>query len=134
MRAGAIPLLVWAALIGVLFAIHWIWTGDTLQIGSFGFAIGLILACAAVTVARDRDTVRRGAPEAGTEVRAVPGASLGAPLVAAAFVACGFGLIFGSFLVFIAAGVFVGGVFVLVREIAGERRARRTWSDERVGR
>jgi hypothetical protein len=119
-RAGAIPLLVWGVLIGVLFAIHAVWTHDTLQDGSFGFAIGLI--------ARDRDTIRRGAPEVHAGVEAVPVASLGAVITAAAVVACGFGFVFGSFLVFIAAGLFVAGMFVLGRELTGERRARRTWS------
>jgi hypothetical protein len=128
MRAGAIPLLVWSALVGVLFAIHWIWTGDTLQTASMGFAIGLILVCVAVTVGRDRDMIRRGPPPVVSEVEALPTASLGALVVAAAVVACGFGLVFGSFLVFIAAGLFAAGVFVLVRELAGERRARQACS------
>jgi amino acid transporter len=123
-------LLVWSVLIGVLFAIHAVWTHDTLQDGSFGFAIGLILACAAVAIARDRDTIRRGAPE----VEAVPVASLGALITAVAVVACGFGFVFGSFLVFIAVGLFVAGMFVLGRELAGERRARRTWSTRERGR
>jgi hypothetical protein len=130
MRAGAIPLLVWALLLGALCAAHWIWTGDTLQVGSFGFAVGLVLACAAITVASDRDTVRRGAPSSEPELRAVTGSSLGAPLTGLAVVACGFGLVFGSFLVFIGVGLFVAGVFVLGRELAGERRARRAWSGE----
>ena len=131
MRAGAIPLLVWATLIGVLFAIHWVWTGDTLQTASFGFAIGLILACAAGAVARDRETVRSGPPEAREQVETVPEASVGAPLVAAAIVACGFGLVFGSFLVFIAAGVFVAAGALLVRELADGRRARESAEERR---
>jgi hypothetical protein len=127
-------LLVWSVLIGVLFAIHAVWTHDTLQDGSFGFAIGLILACAAVAIARDRDTIRRGAPEVEAGVEAVPVASLGALITAVAVVACGFGFVFGSFLVFIAVGLFVAGMFVLGRELAGERRARRTWSTRERGR
>ena len=40
MRGGAIPLLAWGALLVVLMAINWIWTGDAIQVGTFGFARG----------------------------------------------------------------------------------------------
>jgi Na+/H+-translocating membrane pyrophosphatase len=128
MRGGAIPLLVWALILGVLFAIHWAWTGDTLQTGTFGFAIGLVLAAAALTAAGSRDALRRGAPPPPEGAEAVPAASLGAPLAGLGLAAVGFGLVFGAFLVFIGAGMFVCGVAVAGRELAGERRARREWS------
>lgn len=129
MRAGAIPLLAWSGLIGALFVIHLLMTGaavgDPIDTAVFGFAVGIILGCAIAGVAEDRDAVRSGPPEPDTGVEALPAASLGALVVAVAVVACGFGLVFGSFLVFISAGLFVAGVFVLARELAGERRARR---------
>ena len=30
--------MCWATLLVVLMAINWIWTGDAIQVGSFGFA------------------------------------------------------------------------------------------------
>lgn len=129
MRAGALPLLAWSALLGVLFVVHLLMTGvavgDPIDTAVFAFALGIILGWGALTVAEARDTARRGAPEPEPGLEAVPAASLGAVVVAAAVVACGFGLVFGSFLVFISAGLFAAGVFVLARELVDERRARR---------
>ena len=134
MRGGAIPLLIWSALIGALFVIHLLMTGaavgDPVDTGIYGFGIGVILVGVAAIVAERRETLHRGAPEPDSDPAAVPAASLGALLMALAFVACGFGLVFGSFLVFIAAGVFAGAVFVLTREVGDERRARRAWSQK----
>jgi hypothetical protein len=49
-RGGAIPLLVWALLLSVLFAINVIWTGKALDAAVAGFAvaatIGTVLALA----------------------------------------------------------------------------------------
>ena len=38
MRGGALPLLGWGCLLVVLMAINWIWTDDTIQVATFGFA------------------------------------------------------------------------------------------------
>jgi hypothetical protein len=133
MRAGAVPLLIWSSLLGVLLAVHWIWTEDTIENASFGFAIGVILTSAVLLIARSRDAVRRGEPEPTHGLEAIPQASLGGLLTGCAVVAVGFGLVFGSFLVFIGAGVFVAAVGLLVRELRDERRAKRAWAGEGRG-
>ena len=125
MRGGALPLLAWGALIGALWAINWIWTGDTLQVGTYGFAVGLILAWGALYVLGSRATARRGPPEPSAEAEAVPQSSLGALLLGCAVVAAGFGLVFGAFLVLMGAGLFVGAVALLGRELVAQRRALR---------
>jgi len=137
MRAGAIPLIAWGVLLAILFSVHLLMTGaatgDLVDTLCYGGALALVVACAVISVVHRHETARRGSPELDTEAVAVPAASLGAPLLALAFVACGFGLVFGSFLVFGAGGVFVGAVFALTRELRDERRARRGWSaDGRV--
>jgi hypothetical protein len=131
MKGGAIPLAIWATLIAGLFAAHWLWTGDTLQNGAFGFALGLIVACGTLAVLHDRDAIRPGPPEPDVDPQTLPSASLGAVVIAAAVVACGFGLVFGAFLVFISAGILAGGIVILARELAGERRARTHWTQMR---
>lgn len=133
MRGGVIPVLAWFSLNTILFVVHLIMTGhaqaDGVAAGLTGaFALGLIIVWAAVMVTESRQVLHRGAPEPDLDPEAVPAASLGAPLIAFSFVACGFGLVFGTFLVLIAAGAFLGGLFVLAREVRDERRARRSWA------
>lgn len=131
MRGGVIPVIAWFALNGVLFIVHLLMTGheqaDVPADGLAAFALGILIVWVLAFLAESRQTLRRGAPELDGRPEAVPTASLGAILVAFSFVACGFGLVFGTFLVLIAAGAFVGGLFVLVRELRDERRARRSW-------
>jgi hypothetical protein len=125
MKGGALPLLAWGALIGALWAINWIWTGDTLQVGTYGFAVGLILAWGAMYVLGSRTTARRGPPEPSTQAEAVPQSSLGALLLGCAVAMAGFGLVFGTFLVLMGAGVFVGAAGLMTRELIAQRRALR---------
>jgi hypothetical protein len=133
-KAGAIPVVAWFVLNAILFAVHLLMTGhaqaDGLGAWLAAFALGILLVWAVVMAAESRQVLRRGPPELDEGPEAVPAASLGPPMVAFAVVACGFGLVFGAFLVFIAAGVFAGAVFVLAREVRDERRARRAWSRE----
>lgn len=134
MRSGAIPVIAWFVLNAILFVVHLLMTGhaqaDGLAAWLSAFALGILLVWVVVMAAESRQVLHRGAPELSREPEAVPAASVGALMVAFAVVACGFGLVFGAFLVFIAAGVFVGAIFVLAREIRDERRARRAWSRE----
>src|SRR5579875_2260125 len=133
MRGGVIPVITWFCLNAVLFVVHLIMTGHAQADGlgawlTGAFALGLLVVWVAVMVSESRQTLHKGAPELDGDPEGVPAASLGAILVALAVVACGFGLVFGTFLVIIAAGIFVGGLFVLAREIRDERRARRAWA------
>ena len=43
MRGGALPLLAWATLLIVLMVLNWIWTGDAIQVGTFAFAVAVVL-------------------------------------------------------------------------------------------
>jgi hypothetical protein len=130
MRGGSIPLLAWGAGLAVLLAVNWIWTGDAIQVGSFGFAILVVWGSAALWAATSRrDSLRRGAPGPPPEPEAVPTASLGAVLVAVSVAAITFGFAFGRFLVYFGAGLLIASLGLLRRERRDERRARRAWSD-----
>ena len=126
MRGGSIPLLGWGALLAVLMAICWIWTGDAIQVGSFGFAVLVVWGSAALLAAEGgRQSLRRGPPRAVRRAEAIPTASLGAVLVAVAVGSIVFGFAFGRFLVFFGAGLLVVSVGIVLYEIRTERRAER---------
>jgi hypothetical protein len=130
MRGGAIPLIGWALVLAVLLAVNWIWTGDTIQVACFGFAVGVILAAAALLAARGRgDAVRRGPPPATREAEAVPAASLGAALAGISVATIGLGLAFGRFLVYFGAGVLIVSLGRVITEVAAQRRALRAWRE-----
>jgi hypothetical protein len=127
-RGGAIPLLCWATLLAVLLAINWIWTGDAVQVGTFGYAALSIYAGGLLLWLRSRVAIRPGPPSASEDPEAVPDASLAA-VGAALSVACIlFGLAWATFLVFFGGGLLVlslGRLAVELRaERAGLRRAR----------
>jgi len=132
MRGGSIPLLAWGALLAVLMAICWIWTGDAVQVGTFGFAVLVVWGSAALIAAEGgRDVVRRGEPREVRRAEAIPTASLGAVLVAVAVGSIVFGFAFGRFLVFFGAGLLVVSVGIVILEVRGQRRAARA---SRAGR
>jgi hypothetical protein len=132
MRGGSIPLLAWGALLAVLMAICWIWTGDAVQVGTFGFAVLVVWGSAALIAAQGgRDVVRRGEPRQVRGAEAIPTASLGAVLVAVAVGSIVFGFAFGRFLVFFGAGLLVVSVGIVIFEVRGQRRAARA---SRAGR
>ena len=60
MRGGAIAVLVWAALLGVLLVINVIWAGSTIQAGMFGFAIVIVAGSGLTAIALNRSAIRRG--------------------------------------------------------------------------
>jgi membrane protein implicated in regulation of membrane protease activity len=126
MRGGAIPLLAWSALLALLLAGNWVWTGDAIQVAEFGFAV-LAIALAGLTAIlasrrRDHEAIRPGPPEppAPDEVEVVPDLSVGAALAALAVAAILFGLAFGHFLVYFGAGLLA----LALGRLAVERRAQ----------
>lgn len=126
MRGGAIPLLVWGSLIALLLALCWVWTGDTIQVASFGFTVVTVIGWVVVlTLRRPRQALRRGPPEPLQEPEAVPSASFGSVLLAVGAASAVFGLAFGHFLIYFGAGVMVVALGAIVREHRAERRARR---------
>lgn len=128
MRGGAIPLLAWGAVLAVLMAINWIWTGDAIQVASFGFAVAVVWGCAlALFVAGRRRALERGAPTAPDEPEAVPTASLGAVLAGVAVGSIMFGLAFGRFLIYFGAGLLIVSLAVVLQELSAQRRQRERW-------
>ena len=134
MRGGSIPLLAWGALLAVLMAICWIWTGDAIQVGTFAFAVLVVWGSAALIAAEaGREAVRRGPPRVTRDADAIPMASLGAVLVALAVGSIVFGFAFGRFLVYFGAGLLVVSLGIVVVEVRGQRRARRALRTRRAG-
>jgi hypothetical protein len=130
MRGGALPLLAWSLLLGVLLTINWIWTNDTIQVGLFAFAVLSILTWALTLAAASRGrAIRRGAPEPRDEPEAVTEASLGAVLFAIAIASIVFGLAFGRFLIYFGGGLLIFAVGLVIREQRAARRARLAWSE-----
>jgi pilus assembly protein TadC len=127
-RGGAIPLLAWALILAVLFALNVVWTGNGLNLAMAGFAVAATLGTAAVLIARrPTEALRKGEPPPSAEPRAIPTASFGAVLLAVGVAAFVFGFDFGHFLVYFGAGLIVVAAGVLAREAAAERRALRRW-------
>jgi hypothetical protein len=125
MRAGAIPLLAWGALLAVLMVINWIWTGDAIQVGTFAFAVAAVWGIASVLTVRRRDALRPGPPPPPAEPQAVPTASLGAVLVGVSVASIVFGLAFGRFLIYFGAALLIVSAALVARELHDERRERR---------
>ncbi len=125
MRGGAIPLLAWGALLIVMAAINWIWTGDAIQAGTFAFAAGVVLAAAGLLALRSRAAaVRRGPPEPSAAPEPVPNASLGAALAGLSVAAILFGFAFGRFPIYFGAGMLVVSLGRIAIEIRAQRRSR----------
>lgn len=124
MRAGAVPLLAWGTLLVILMVGNWIWTGDSIQVGTFALAAGLVYGLAAVFVALDRQSLKTGAPPPDDEPEVVPEASLAAVLVGLSIACIGFGLVWAGFLIYFGAGVLVLSLGRLVLELRAELAAR----------
>ncbi len=128
MRGGAIPLLVWGAVLAVLLALNWVWTGDLIQVASFAFAVlsvvGWVLA---LVLLRPREALRRGPPARSGEPQTVPSASYGSVLLAVGAASVVFGFAFGHFPIYFGAGVMVVAAGLLARELHAERRGRSQW-------
>jgi hypothetical protein len=123
-RGGAIPLLAWATLLVVLMAGNWIWTGDSVQVGTFALAAGLVYALAALLVAMNPEALKTGPPPSEDEPEVVPEASLAAVLVGLSIACIGFGLVWAGFLIYFGAGVLVLSLGRLVLELRAELAAR----------
>jgi len=120
-RGGAIPLLAWGTLLAVLLTINWIWTGDAIQVGQFGFAALVIYAGAALLALTGRGALRRGAPPRDPSPDALPEASLAAVLAGLSIGCILFGVVWATFLVYFGAGVLV----LSLGRVAQERRVER---------
>lgn len=123
MRGGALPILAWGCLLGTLMALNAIWTGDSIEIADFAFAILVVLATVlALTLASRRRALRRGPPERVSAPDAAPDISFGAALAAIGFGALIFGLAFGHFFIYFGAGVIAVGLGRVGVELRSQRR------------
>jgi hypothetical protein len=120
-RGGAIAPICWAGLLAVLGVINWIWTGDAVQIGSFGFAVLAIVLLAAALAVAAPEARRRGAPGASSRPQALPAISLGAAIAGVGLAIFVFGFAFGQFPILFGAGAFIVGC----GRLGLERRAQR---------
>ena len=134
MRGGAIPLLAWALILTLLFALNVIWTGKGLDAAMAGFAVAATVAFAFAFIAsRPREALRKGEPPPSPEPEAIPTASPGAVLFAIGVGALVYGFAFGHFLVYFGAGLVVAGLAVLAREEYVQRRFLKRWRARREG-
>jgi archaellum biogenesis protein FlaJ (TadC family) len=131
MRGGAIPLLVWALVLAVLYALNVVWTGKALDAAMAGFAVAATIGTAVALVAlRPREALRRGPPPPSEEPEAVPSASYGAVLLAVGVAAMLFGFSFAHFVVYFGAGLIIASLGIIAREEYAQRRALRRWRRE----
>jgi hypothetical protein len=130
-RGGAIPLLAWALLLTVLFALNVIWTGKGLDAAMAGFAVAATIATAFALIAqRPREALRRGPPPPSAEPAAIPTASYGSVLLAVGVAATLFGFSFAHFVVYFGAGLILVSLGIIAREEYLQRRALRRWREE----
>ncbi|HWE08487.1 MAG TPA: hypothetical protein VG325_03990 [Solirubrobacteraceae bacterium] len=132
MRGGAIPLLAWALLLSVLYAINVVWTGKGLDAAMAGFAVAATIVTAlALAVRRPREALRSGPPPPSEEPKAIPTASYGSVLLAVGVAATVFGLSFAHFVVYFGGGLILVSLGLIAREGYLQRRALRRWREER---
>jgi multisubunit Na+/H+ antiporter MnhC subunit len=133
-RGGAIPLLAWGMVLLILGAINWIWTGDAIQVGTFGFAVLAVWAGAGLLIVlAGRRALRRGPPEPDPRPQSVPQGSLGAVLAALSVSSIVFGFVFGTFLIYFGAGLLLISIGRLTIERRSELETRRRAAQERLG-
>lgn len=125
MRGGALPVLVWAALLTLLLAGNWIWAGTTIQAGQFGFALIVLLLWAALLTLARREALKRGPPGPERGAESVPDISFGAVGVALGIGSVVFGLAFGNFMIYFGLGLLALSAGRLAIELRASRRSLR---------
>lgn len=123
MRGGAIPVLLWAGLVLILLAVNAVWTTDRIQILMFGFAVFVLLAAVIGLWLSHRQALRKGPPSLRTTPEAVPATSLAALGLGLSTAAMLFSVVFGKFILFIGAGVWVVSAGRLWVEVRAQRKS-----------
>ncbi len=132
MKGGAIPLLAWGMVLLILGTINWIWTGDAIQVGMFGFAVLAVWSAAGLVIAlAGRLALRRGPPGLDPQPETVPQGSLGAVLAGLSVASILFGFVFGTFPIYFGAGLLVISIGRLTVERRSELVTRRRAAQER---
>jgi hypothetical protein len=116
---SAVPLAVYALLIGITSAVLWVWTPQTLPPVLLS-AGALVFAVLAIVVAVRGRAVEREAREAHT----VPDLSFATVGVALGIINIVVGLYLGLYLILIGAGILAFGLGGWIREVRAQRRAR----------
>jgi ABC-type spermidine/putrescine transport system permease subunit II len=115
--------LCWGTLVLLLLGMNAIWTGDSLQVAMFGVATAVVYGTALGLWLAHRQALHRGPPTLREDPEAVPSISLAALALGLANAAMLFGVVFGQFLVFIGAGVWLLAAGRLVVEVRAQRRS-----------
>jgi hypothetical protein len=116
---SAIPLAVYALLIGITSAVLWVWTPYTLPPALLSGGALLFAVLAVVVALRGRDETRADEAE-----RTVPDLSFATVGVALGIINILVGLYLGLYLILIGAGILAFGLGGWIREARAQRRAR----------
>jgi heme A synthase len=116
---SAIPLAVYALLIGIMSAVLWVWTPYTLPPALLSGGALLFAVLALVVALRERSEQREESAE-----RAVPDLSFATVGVALGIINIVVGLYLGLYLILIGAGILAFGLGGWIREARAQRRAR----------
>jgi heme A synthase len=116
---SAIPLAVYALLIGIMSAVLWVWTPYTLPPALLSGGALLFAVLALVVALRERSEQREDEIE-----RTVPDLSFATVGVALGIINIVVGLYLGLYLILIGAGILAFGLGGWIREARAQRRAR----------
>jgi hypothetical protein len=116
---SAIPLAVYALLIGITSAVLWVWTPYTLPPALLSGGALLFAVLALVVALRGRGEARADEAE-----RTVPDLSFATVGVALGIINILVGLYLGLYLILIGAGILAFGLGGWIREARAQRRAR----------
>jgi hypothetical protein len=116
-KRAFVPLLFWATLLTVLAAVLWVWSSDHLPPTIFSAAAGVAWFVGLYVVLRPGRRPR-------LRVRPELDLSFSSVLVALAIAMLVLGALVGEWLILIGAGVLVGGLIGVARELRAERRYR----------
>jgi hypothetical protein len=123
-KRSAVPLLIYATLIGTTSVMLWIWTPYTLPPALLsGGAVGIAVIAVIVALRGRHVDARADRPEAAD--RPVPDLSFSTVAVALGIINLLVGCYLGLYLILIGAGIFGFGIAGLIREARAERRAHR---------
>jgi heme A synthase len=116
---SAIPLAVYALMIGIMSAVLWVWTPYTLPPALLSGGALLFAVLALVVALRGRTEEREDEIE-----RTVPDLSFATVGVALGIINILVGLYLGLYLILIGAGILAFGLGGWIREARAQRRAR----------
>lgn len=126
MRGGALPLLCWVLALAVMGTVNAIWTGDTIQIGTYTAAVVSIAVLAGLLVLSAPEARQRGEPTAPNKPEAVTRSSVAVVVMALGLGTLLFGFVFGHFPIYFGAGMILAGLGRLLLELRAQREALRS--------